>query len=268
MNKATAKLKEARQTGYLDDINEAKKKYEAAKEQERYIEDLISKTIDKRTSLQSSMEEAKVDKSSAKLKLASDELSNYKKAIEDLKAERSGLLKKNGEPKKRYIGRVTEIDKAIAQEKNIESREGTRRANKEKVLTADEIFSLDPVTRARMMKPANRELYSREQQREIEKLEQQLIMKDADALQKVQDIALLAQRIATNRDAYSRMAKNPETAAMELEMQRQLAADSAYKMINKKSAQAIADEINQFIEGVQSHQDVSEEKKRMLYIEI
>ena len=266
---ANTKLKEARQAGYLDDINELKKerdatktKYEAAKEQERYIEDLISKTIDKRTSLQSSMEEAKGDESSAKLKLASDELSNYKKAIEDLKAERSGLLKKNGEPKKRYIGRVAEIDKAIADyEKNIESKEGTVRANREKVLTADEIFSLYPITRARMMKPANRELYSREQQREIEKLEQQLIMKDADALQKVQDIALLTQRIATNRDAYSRMAKNPEAAAMELEMQRQLAADNAHKMITKKSAQAIADEINQFIEGVQSHQDVSEEEK-------
>lgn len=61
-------------------------------------------------------------------------------------------------------------------------------------LVLDEIFSLNPVTRARMMKSENRDLYSKEQQREIEKLEKRLLIKDADALQKVQDIALLTQR--------------------------------------------------------------------------
>lgn len=133
--------------------------------------------------------------------------------------------------------------------------------DKNKILTADEIFTLDPVTRARMMKAENRELYSKEQQREIEKLEKRLLMKDADALQKIQDIALLSQRISANQDAYSRMAKNPEAAAVELEAQRAQTAEAAYKLINQRNAETIADYINEFDEGIKGHADISDEAK-------
>ena len=133
--------------------------------------------------------------------------------------------------------------------------------DKNKILTSDEIFSLDPVTRARMMKSENRELYSKEQQREIEKLEKRLLMKDADALQKIQDIALLSQRISANQDAYSRMAKNPEAAAVELEAQRAQAAEAAYKLINQRNAETIADYINEFDESMKGHADITDEAK-------
>lgn len=133
--------------------------------------------------------------------------------------------------------------------------------DKNKILTADEIFTLDPVTRARMMKAENRDLYSKEQQREIEKLEKSLLMKDADALQKIQDIALLSQRISANQDAYSRMAKNPEAAAVELEAQRAQAAEAAYKLINQRNAETIADYINEFDEGIKGHADITDEAK-------
>lgn len=133
--------------------------------------------------------------------------------------------------------------------------------DKNKILTADEIFTLDPVTRARMMKAENRDLYSKEQQREIEKLEKSLLMKDADALQKIQDIALLSQRISANQDAYSRMAKNPEAAAVELEAQRAQAAEAAYKLINQRNAETIADYIYEFDEGMKGHTDITEEAK-------
>lgn len=133
--------------------------------------------------------------------------------------------------------------------------------DKNKVLTADEIFTLDPVTRARMMKAENRDLYSKEQQREIEKLEKSLLMKDADALQKIQDIALLSQRISANQDAYSRMAKNPEAAAVELEAQRAQAAEAAYKLINQRNAETIADYINEFDEGMKGHADITNKAK-------
>lgn len=133
--------------------------------------------------------------------------------------------------------------------------------DKNKILTADEIFTLDPVTRARMMKAENRDLYSKEQQREIEKLEKSLLMKDADAHQKIQDIALLSQRISANQDAYSRMAKNPEAAAVELEAQRAQAAEAAYKLINQRNAETIADYINEFDEGMKGHADISDEAK-------
>lgn len=133
--------------------------------------------------------------------------------------------------------------------------------DKNKILTADEIFTLDSVTRARMMKAENRDLYSKEQQREIEKLEKSLLMKDADALQKIQDIALLSQRISANQDAYSRMAKNPEAAAVELEAQRAQAAEAAYKLINQRNAETIADYINEFDEGMKGHADITDEAK-------
>lgn len=137
----------------------------------------------------------------------------------------------------------------------------SHKEDKNKILTADEIFTLDPVTRARMMKAENRELYSKEQQREIEKLEKRLLMKDADALQKIQDIALLSQRISANQDAYSRMAKNPEAAAVELEAQRAQAAEAAYKLINQRNAETIADYINEFDEGMKGHADITDEAK-------
>ena len=137
----------------------------------------------------------------------------------------------------------------------------SHKEDRNKILTADEIFTLDTVTRARMMKSENRDLYSKEQQREIEKLEKSLLMKDSDALQKIQDIALLTQRISANQDAYSRMAKNPEAAAVELEAQRTQAAEAAYKLINQRNAETIADYINEFDEGMKGHADISDETK-------
>ena len=203
--KAIDEGKQARREGNSDAIlttqnkqKDAKAKLDASKEQESYLEDLISRTSIKSNELQASMRDLETD------------------AFKD---------------------------------------------SKDKVLTADEIFSLDPVTRARIMKSENRDLYSKEQQREIEKLEKRLLMKDADALQKVQDIALLTQRIDANQDAYSRMAKNPEAAAVELEAQRAQAAEAAYKLINQRNAETIVDYINEFDEGMKGHTDITEEAK-------
>lgn len=203
--KAIDEGKQARREGNSDAIltaqnkqKDAKAKLDASKEQESYLEDLISRTSIKSNELQASMRDLETD------------------AFKD---------------------------------------------TKDKVLTADEIFTLDPVTRAKMMKAENRELYSKEQQREIEKLEKRLLMKDADALQKVQDIALLTQRIDANQDAYSRMARNPEAAAVELEAQRAQAAEAAYKLINQRNAETIVDYINEFDEGMKGHTDITEEAK-------
>lgn len=203
--KAIDEGKQARREGNSDAIltaqnkqKEAKAKLDASKEQESYLEDLISRTSIKSNELQASMRDLETD------------------AFKD---------------------------------------------SKDKVLTADEIFSLDPVTRARMMKSENRDLYSKEQQREIEKLEKRLLMKDADALQKVQDIALLTQRIDANQDAYSRMARNPEAAAVELEAQRAQAAEAAYNLINQRNAETIVDYIYEFDEGMKGHTDITEEAK-------
>lgn len=210
--KAIEEGKQARREGNSDAIltaqnkqKEAKAKLDASKEQESYLEDLISRTSIKSNELQASMRDLETD------------------AFKD---------------------------------------------SKDKVLTADEIFSLNPVTRARMMKSENRDLYSKEQQREIEKLEKRLLMKDADALQKVQDIALLTQRIDANQDAYSRMARNPEAAAVELEAQRAQAAEAAYKLINQRNAETIVDYINEFDEGMKGHTDITEEVKNQFVFKV
>lgn len=204
-SKAIDEGNQARNEGNSDAVltaqnkqKDAKAKLDASKEQESYLEDLISRTSIKSNELQASMRDLETD---------------------------------------------------------------TFKDTKDKALTADEIFSLNPITRARMLKAENRDLYSKEQQREIEKLEKSLLIKDADALQKVQDIALLTQRIDANQDAYSRMAKNPEAAAVELEARRAQAAEAAYKLINQRNAETIADYINEFDEGMKGHADISDEAK-------
>ena len=44
------------------------------------------------------------------------------------------------------------------------------------------------------------------------------------------------------------MVQNPEAAAVQLESQRTQAADAAYKLINQRNAEQVADFINQFEE--------------------
>jgi hypothetical protein len=88
-----------------------------------------------------------------------------------------------------------------------------------------------------------------------------LLIKDGEALEKIQDIALLTQRIQANQDAYSRMAKNPEAAAVQLEAQREQSADTAYRLINQRNAETITDFINQFDEGMKGHDDISQDTK-------
>ena len=267
LEEANKSLKEAQEKEDSDtilkaqkNVKDAKAEYGSSKEQEKYLESLITMTADKRSSLQNSMKAAHVDETEITYSRANEELTRYQKKLASLQSERKGFLKKNGEPKKRYIDKVEEIDSSIDEyEQNVASRKKTVEANKDKVLTADEIFSLDPVTRARMMAKEHRSLYSKEQQREIEKLEQRLLMKDADALQKIQDIALLSQRIAANQDAYSRIVQNPEAADRAFESQRAIAADAAYNLINQRSAETLSDYIKTKEESLKTHEDIANE---------
>lgn len=131
----------------------------------------------------------------------------------------------------------------------------------DRVLTADEIMALDPITRARMMREENRDFYSDAQKAEIEKLEHQLLMKDTDALQKIQDIALLTQRLHTNVDAHSRILSNPEAAAIQLEAQREAAAMSAYHLINQKNAHVVTEWVNNMDESLAPYEDITQKDK-------
>ena len=131
---------------------------------------------------------------------------------------------------------------------------------KNKTLTADEIFNLDVKTRARMLDKRNRNLYSIAQRREIEKLEKRIINEQGEgALQKIQDIALLANRIKMSEDAYSRMANNPAAADVHLESQRSAAAAEAHKLIDKRNARILAEYIGEAYDALKRRSDVSEE---------
>ena len=221
-------------------------------ELQKELEEQKQKTQD----LKDKLDEAVANRKAAK---TSEERYNTQKAQEDAQAKYDDAVQQ--EAYLRDLGtRTTEKKNKVIEALNNQTQDESGKYQ-EKVLTADEIFSLDPVTRARMLNPENRQLYSDAQQREISKLEQRLLMRDGDALSKIQDIARLSQRIAANEDAYSRMAQNPEAAAVALEAQRAQEADTAYKLINQRNAETVADFINQFEEGIKGHDDVSQDQK-------
>lgn len=145
---------------------------------------------------------------------------------------------------------------------------------KTKVLTADEIMALNPVDRAKMMRNevigadkktgeavTTRDLYTVRQRREIERLEKRLTMKDADALSKVQDIALLTQRIESNMDSYNKILQNPEAAAVMLDAQKSASAEAAYHLINRRNAQTTADAVTTLDKALSVHKEISQEQK-------
>lgn len=265
--KAAEALKEAQEKNDSKNIlqateaeKEARAEYENSQQTEKYMGDLIQMTIGKRNALQDTKEAELSARDAKAYSRAQGEPATSQEKLASLKVERKKYLKKDGTPKKRYIDKVAEIDKLIEQyESNIASRTETVNKYKERVLTADEIFALDPVTRAKMMRQETRSLYSKEQQREIEKLEERLLTKDADALQKIQDIGRLTQRINSVEDAYTRMAKNPEAAAYNIENQRVIAMQSAARLVNQRNAETLAGVVNEMSEALKNHLDISQD---------
>lgn len=115
-----------------------------------------------------------------------------------------------------------------------------------RVLSADEIMALDPITRSNMLDVNNRNLYSVEQLKEIDKLRGQLSMKDPTALTKIHDIARLGQQMDRVMDAYKRLSQHPEGAALAIETDREIAASAAYQVIDRRFALDVANFIMEF----------------------
>lgn len=87
----------------------------------------------------------------------------------------------------------------------------------DQVISADEILRLNPQDRARMLDKANYNKYSDAQKIEIDKLRNELMVKDPALLYNIQEQADLTQRINANRRAYATMLENPEAAAYQFE---------------------------------------------------
>lgn len=247
-------------------------KYESAKQEVRFNDALIERTLEKRSPFASNKEifNQMDDANDRKLNVIQDELARIEKELADLKKRKKkyyrkdGSLRKlysdgNGNAKQKYAEEIAELNKKIeGQEDNVRSITEQINKYKDRTLTSEEIFNLDPVTRARMMSKDNRDLYSKEQQKEIEKLEKELLQKDPDALQKIQDISLLTQRIFKNEDAIFRILENPEAAAYAIENERVLASHAAYKLTNQRTAESIAEA---FAQWEHDNENVSAERK-------
>lgn len=275
----------------------AEAKYQSSLMQEDYYENLIARTEERKNSFENSVkaidiEQAIEDYDNAKVNYANaqntldenesnleyaennidtanneiNKLKNSNKYKRANKKQREALVNKL--KTKLYKTRNTRnISKQEVEtsKQNVETSKQDVETKKEKVLTADEIFALDPVTRAKMLRRNivdaetgevvdNRKNYSREQIKEIEELEKRL---PADALDKIQDIALLQQRIDKNKDAYRRISQNPEAAAWAFEIEREDAAREAVDLINFRNALAAADTLNTFYK---EHKDNSPEE--------
>lgn len=86
-----------------------------------------------------------------------------------------------------------------------------------RVLTAKEILMLNAQNRARMLDKENYENYSDEQQKEIDKLKNDLTSKDPSLLNDIQNLAWLSRKVEANRRSFTLMLENPEAAAYQVE---------------------------------------------------
>ena len=158
------------------------------------------------------------------------------------------------------------IDKTVLKRQKIKvSLEALQEGSPVKVIQADEIMSLDPATRAKMMNVENRKLYSKEQVAEIEKLEKRLDTEDKSKLQKIQDLARLAERVKANEEAYSRLSRNPEAAAIQVESERKQAALTAHQLITRNNAITLADVVNQMSDASKRGDIGEQETKENVY---
>lgn len=241
-------------------VNDAKATYDDASMQVGYIDEQLSNTQAKSEKINTAL--ASDAAYSVDREAINSDVESIQKQIDGLEAKKAAWIDDEGKVKKGHNKQVENVNKQIKDlQEQKESKQKELSNTKEKVLTADEIFNLDPVTRARMMKEENRDLYSKEQQAEIEKLESQLTMKDSDALDKIQDIATLTQRIKTNEDSYNKILSNPEAAAVKFEAERATAAKTAYNLINQKNAEIVSNYIKEMDNNLAAQKDNTQEQK-------
>ena len=238
-------------------VNDAKAAYDDASMQVSYIDEQLSNTQAKSEKINTAL--ASDAAYSVDREAINSDVEDIQKQIDGLEAKKAAWINDEGKVKKGHNKQVKNVNKQIKDlQEQKESKQKELSNTKEKVLTADEIFNLDPVTRARMMKKENRGLYSKEQQAEIEKLESQLTMKDSDALNKIQDIATLTRRIKTNEDSYNKILSNPEAAAVRFEAERATAAKAAYNLINQKNAEIVSNYIKEMDNNLVAQKDIKE----------
>lgn len=161
-------------------------------------------------------------------------------------------------------GLTLQLDRFSEQVANMWDMEGnvvgTRTQAKvtDQILSANEILRLNPQDRARMLDKANYDKYSDAQKAEIDKLKNQLVMKDPTILDDIQNQANLTQRVKANRKAYAMMLENPEAAAYQLESDMSRQALEARTVHIDRTVAKIADAMNKaYQQGQYNGEDVN-----------
>lgn len=121
----------------------------------------------------------------------------------------------------------------------------------DQVIPANEIIRMNPQDRARMLDKANYNKYSDAQKVEIDKLRNELTVKDPSLLQDIQEQANLTRRIEANRRAYATMLENPEAAAYQFESDEARQALQAKANHLDRVATSIAEGLKKVVEQSQ-----------------
>lgn len=169
--------------------------------------DSITKSLEReiekaRTDRDKKVKEAKDYKESRDNSLTSDESKEYGKLA--AKADAAELQLRALEESKRGLS---------LEKEDLMKMRGTER----RVLSSDEILTLSPEDRARMLDDNNFNDYSEAQKEEITRARATLAMRDPQLLDDVQHQAIMVQRRRVNSNTYSMMLQNPVAAAAQID---------------------------------------------------
>ncbi len=213
------------QNGMGKQIAKAEKKVrKAEKEYNDYLESLKEKGVNKKNPQLLKEEADKLSELQNKMESAKMDVRHLERLRDNLKERHERLLEEHTEEISTET--TTEAENSKGKKKGKKGKKKTKeQAPKRKikdtssrVLTAKEIITADPETRARMLNPFYRGDYTKAQQLEIEQAEAQLkAKKDPDLLDKVQIISDLSSKKRANQQAFTDMQSNPEAAEVSLE---------------------------------------------------
>lgn len=181
-----------------------KAKADAVKAREREIAS-IKKDIEK---IDSEKEEdnRKLEDLNKKLKLEYD--SNKRKSLKEDIEKQQNLIKA-----KEFNRKAVEesLNKLIKEKEDIEAS-----TKEDETLDEDTILNANASDRAYILNPENRSNFSKKQQRVIDKVTKKLKQKDPEALSKIADAGILAERIDDTEESYNKILDNDELAGVYL----------------------------------------------------
>lgn len=164
-------------------------------------------------SLEREIEKARTDRDK-KYKEANDYIESRDHDLTPDESREYGKLAAKADAADLQLRALEESKRGLSLEKeDLMKMKGAER----RVLSSDEILTLSPEDRARMLDDNNFNDYSEAQKEEITRARATLAMRDPQLLDDVQHQALMVQRRRVNSNAYSMMLQNPEAAAAQID---------------------------------------------------